>query len=128
MGTSNGSLSAAAASTHLKEKGPSGIVLTATVTRMGLISSGAHVVSTVPLQEVKVPVLVVHHKKDACYSTPYSAMPELLAALKSAPKVELLTIEGGLSQGNVCYTGYHQFLGIETVVTQDIAEWIKRNQ
>jgi len=127
MGTSNGSLSAAAASTHLKEKGPNGIVLTSTVTKMGLSSGLAHVVSLVPLQDVKVPVLLVHHKNDGCYVTPYSAMPGLMAAFKSASKVELLSMEGGSSQGNLCHTGHHQFLGIEAAVTNDISDWIKRN-
>ncbi|MEY4295818.1 MAG: hypothetical protein RLY82_1506 [Pseudomonadota bacterium] len=126
IGTSNGSLSAAATSTHLKEKGPEGIVLTSSVTKMGLTSGLAHVVSLAPLQDVKVPVLLVHHKNDGCYVTPYSAMPALIAAFKSVTRVELLSMEGGSSQGNLCHTGHHQFLGIEAAVTQDISNWIKR--
>ena len=128
IGTSNGSLSAAAASTHLKEKGPDGIVLTSTVTRAGLTSGLAHPVTLAPLREVKVPVLLVHHKNDRCYVTPHDAMPGLVAALKSATKVELLSVEGGSSTGNPCHTGHHQFLEIEAAVTKDISDWIKRYQ
>ena len=126
IGTSNGSLSAAASSTQLKEKGPDGLVLTSTVTKTP--AAAAHSVKLAPLGEVKVPVLLVHHKHDGCRVTPYEAMPELVAALKSAKKVELIPVEGGSSTGNPCYTGYHQFLGIEAAVTKDIADWIKRYQ
>jgi len=126
IGTSNGSLSAAAASTHLKEKGPDGLVLTSSVTIASM--KEAHSVMLAPLQEVKVPVLLVHHKQDGCRVTPYDAMPGLVAALKSAKRVELISEEGGSSTGNPCYTGYHQFLGTEAAVTKDIADWIKRYQ
>ena len=128
IGTSNGSLSAAAASTYLREKGPDGIVLTSTVTGAGGIRGAAHRVTLAPLQEVKVPVLLVHHKNDGCAVTPYSAMPGLVAAFKSASKIELISVEGGSSNGHPCRTGYHQFLGIELGVTKDIADWIKRYQ
>ena len=126
IGTSNGSLSAAAASTHLKEKGPDGIVLTSSVTKAPI--AGAHPVTAAPLNEVKVPVLLVHHKYDGCSITPYDAMPGLIAAFKSAKTIELISVEGGSSAGNPCNSGYHQFLGIEAAVTKDIADRIKRYQ
>jgi pimeloyl-ACP methyl ester carboxylesterase len=126
IGTSNGSLSAAAASTHLKEKGPDGIVLTSSVTKAPV--AAAHPVTAAPLNEVKVPILLVHHKYDGCSITPYDAMPGLIAAFKSTKTIELISVEGGSSTGNPCYTGYHQFLGIEAAVTKDIADWIKRYQ
>jgi hypothetical protein len=124
IGTSNGSLSAAATAVHLKEKGPDGIVLTSTVSREGPRSGASHPVTMVPLNQVLVPTLLVHHKDDGCYVSPYSAMPDLVAAFKAAPKVELITVEGG-SGGNPCVTGHHQFLGIEGKVTDQISEWIK---
>lgn len=126
IGTSNGSLSAAASSTYLKEKGPDGLVLTSSVTEAPV--AAAHSVKLAPLGEVKVPVLLVHHKQDGCRVTPYEAMPGLIAALKSAKKVELIPEDGGSPTGNPCHTGYHQFLGIEGGVTKDIADWIKRYQ
>jgi dienelactone hydrolase len=125
IGTSNGSLSAAATSTHLKEKGPDGIVLTSSVTKA--FFSALHPVTAVPLNEVKVPVLLVHHKHDGCMFSPYDATPGLVAAFKSAKKVELISVEGG-SGGGSCMRGSHTFLGIEAAVIKDIAEWIKRYQ
>ena len=126
VGTSNGSLSAAATSIHLKEKGPVGIVLTSSTTKAPI--AAAHPVTVAALHEVKVPVLIVHHKRDGCMATPYDAMPGLIAAFKSAKKVELITKEGGSSGGNPCHSGYHQFLEIESAVTKEIADWIKRYQ
>lgn len=126
VGTSNGSLSAAAASTHLKDKGPDGLVLTSSVTKAPI--AALHLVSLAPLHEIKLPVLVVHHKQDGCRFTPWDAMPELVAAFKAAKKVELMPVEGGREGGNPCHSGYHQFLGIEAAVTDDIAAWIKRYQ
>ncbi len=125
VGTSNGSLSAAAAAARLQGKGPDGLVLTSTVTREGRTRGLAHVVSEAPLQDVKVPVLLVHHKDDACYVTPYGAMPGLTAALSASPKVALITAQGGSNNGNPCHGGHHQFQGIEAAVAKDIADWVK---
>ncbi len=101
-------------------------VLTAAVTKP--LSSQAHPVTDAPLGEVKVPVLLVHHKNDGCVVTPYAAMPELLAALKSAKKTELIGVEGGSrGSGTPCGGGHHQFLGIEAEVTKSIADWIRLN-
>ena len=44
------------------------------------------------------------------------------------PVVDLIAVEGGENRGNPCHSGYHQFLGIEATVTQQIADWIKRYQ
>lgn len=125
VGTSNGSLSAAAASARLQGKGPDGLVLTSTVTKEGRTRGLAHVVSEAPLQDVKVPVLLVHHKDDGCYVTPYDAMPGLTAALTASPRVALITAQGGSSNGNPCHAGHHQFQGIEAAVARDIADWIR---
>lgn len=125
IGTSNGSLSAAAASVYLKEKGPDGLVLTSSVTKTSV--SASHPVTAAPLHEVKVPVLIVHHQRDGCTVSPYDAMPGLVAAFKSSKKVELISEDGGTA-GGACTRGSHTFLGIEAAVTKDIAEWIKRYQ
>lgn len=126
IGTSNGSLSAASAATRLKDNGPDGIVLTAAVTQRPVVQ--AHPVTDAPLDQVTVPVLLVHHKNDGCQVTPYAAMPNLLAALKSSKKAELISVEGGSrGSGTPCGGGHHQFLGIESAVTQSIAEWIRLN-
>lgn len=124
VGTSNGSLSAATAAALLKEGGPDGIVLTASTTRKP--TAAFHPVTDAPLDRITVPVLFVHHRQDGCPVTPYGAIPEVMAELKRAAKVELITVEGGEAGNKPCHSGFHQFLGIEDAVTRQIADWIKR--
>ena len=60
--------------------------------------------------------------------TPYDAIPGVMATMKKAKRVELISVDGGDRQGNPCHTGHHQFLGIEASVTQKIADWIRQYQ
>lgn len=126
IGTSNGSLSAANAAEKLRERGPDGLVLTASTTKH--FSADTHLVTSAKLDEITLPTLFVHHKNDGCFVTPYSAIPSVMASMKKSKKTEFITVEGGTNQGNPCHTGYHQFLGIEAAVTQRIADWIKQYQ
>lgn len=126
IGTSNGSLSAATTAVMLGSSGPDGLVLTSSTTRQPV--SAAHPVTLARLDEITQPVLFVHHKDDDCLVTPYEAIPGVMATMKRAKQVELITVEGGDRQGNPCPTGHHQFLGIESAVTKKIADWIKRYQ
>jgi hypothetical protein len=126
IGTSNGSLSAAAAALLVKDRPADGLVLTASTTVKRV--SGNHPVTDAALEQVVQPTLFVHHKEDSCSATPYGAMPEVMARMKNARKVELLTIEGGEKRGNPCYSSLHQFLGIERDVIKKIADWIKAQQ
>jgi len=125
IGVSNGAASAAAAGLLIKENGPDGIVLSSspTLASFGDLTS---VVTDLPLQDLTVPVLVVHHKNDPCFTTPYAGMTELMASLSRARKRELITLEGGNKGNNPCSAGYHLFSGIEDTAIQLIADWIKQ--
>lgn len=126
IGTSNGSLSAATAAARLQGDGPDGIILTSSTTSK--INASGHPVTEAALDQISAPTLFVHHKQDACFATPYSAISGVMASMRRARKVELISIEGGDNHGNPCYSGYHQFLGIERSVIAQIADWIKRYQ
>lgn len=126
IGISNGSLSTATGATLIKEGGPDGLVMISSVTKEGLTRGMAHSVQLAALTDITVPVLVVHHKTDPCYVSPYSGAAELVGELKSAKVVELMSIEGG-STGNPCHAGHHQFQGIEEPTTEKIATWIKQH-
>jgi pimeloyl-ACP methyl ester carboxylesterase len=89
--------------------------------------AAAHPVTDAALDQITVPTLFVHHKDDACRVTPYAAIPGVMATMKQARVVDLITVEGGENRGNPCHSGYHQFLGIEAEVTRQIAEWIRRH-
>ena len=127
IGHSNGALSAASLSAQLQDKGPVGVVLMSSTTKAPFGISAAHPVLQAALDQIKVPVLVVHNKNDPCPANPYSGVALITSALKAAKKVDHIAIEGGTSSQNACY-GIHGYLGIEEPVTKQVTDWIKANQ
>lgn len=127
IGTSRGTISAANAAARLKGGGPTGVILSATVTQAS--KRRPSTVYDVKLDAIRVPVLFVHHKRDACPVSPYGGLAALSKKLKGAPKVETLTFDGGdPPRSKPCEAlSYHGFLGKEREVVEAIVAWMKRN-
>lgn len=122
VGTSRGTISATAASINLSGE-MAGVVLTSSV--VSYKKPGA-----VPKQEldrIKVPVLVLHHAKDACPWCQPHEVPAILRGLKNAPiKKEIMVSGGENPTGNVCEAlHWHGFIGAEREAVDLIADWIK---
>jgi dienelactone hydrolase len=125
VGTSRGTQSAAFIATQLTpaDGGPDGVVLTSTI----LTDKRSRPVPKMPLGKIQVPTLIVHHKQDGCDLCRYADLPELMEKLTAVPRKELLTFEGGRSQGDPCEAmAYHGFNALEQEVVTKIAEWITR--
>jgi pimeloyl-ACP methyl ester carboxylesterase len=125
IGTSRGTQSAAFIATQLApaDGGPDGIVLSSTI----LADARSRPVPKMPVGKIQIPTLIVHHKHDACELCKYDDLPQLMDKLTAAPRKELLTFEGGKSQGDPCEAmAYHGFNDIEQEVVTKIAEWITR--
>ena len=124
VGTSMGTVSAANAAARLTTGGPDGLVLTSTVTRPG--RERPESVGDVRLRDIRVPVLVVHHRDDACRATPYRDTVALLRDLSAAPRREVLTFEGGAPprSGPCEPRSAHGFFGLDEAVVAAIARWI----
>jgi predicted alpha/beta-hydrolase family hydrolase len=124
VGTSMGTVSAASATARLSAGGPDGLVLTSTVTRQG--RERPESVGDVRMKDIRVPTLVVHHRDDACRSTPYADTVGLLRDLASAPRRELLTFAGGdAPQSGPCEArAAHGYFGLDAEVVAAIAKWI----
>jgi len=124
VGTSRGTNSVANAAVKLQgPKGPDGIVLTATMTEVG--NKGDHVL-LYGVNEVRVPVVVAHHRKDGCQYTPPGNVDRLVDAFKNAKVLPVLWYDGGESKGPDCEAySYHGFNGLEQRVVDDIAAAIK---
>ena len=122
VGTSRGTQSAAYVATQLTgREGPDGLVLTSTI----LSDDRGRPVPAMPLDRIRIPVLVVHHEQDGCALCSFAGIPALMAKLDKAPKKELLAFKGGASRGDPCEAfAYHGFNGIERDVVQQIAAWI----
>lgn len=125
VGTSRGTQSAAFIATQLSpaDGGPDGIVLTSSI----LADTRSRPVPKMPLGRIQVPTLIVHHKLDGCEHCKYADLPQIMDKLTAVPRRELLTFEGGRSEGDPCEAmAYHGFNGIEEDVVAKIAQWITR--
>lgn len=122
VGTSRGTQSAAYVATELAgPEGPDGIVLSSTI----LTDNRGRPVPAMPLEKIRVPVLVVHHEQDGCALCAFSNVPALMEKLGNSPRKELLSFKGGESRGDPCEAmAYHGFNGLEGEVVAQIAAWI----
>ena len=116
VGTSRGTQSAAYLATQLDgAEGPDGVVLTSTI----LTDDAGRPVPAMPLERVRVPVIIAHHEQDGCKHCRFSDLPLLTGKLKDA---KLLTFKGGFDRGDPCEAfAHHGFNGIERDVVAKIA-------
>lgn len=125
IGTSRGTVSGTAAAVALGETEVQGLVLTSSVTnRMpGYIASQK-------IGTLKMPILVVHHKQDACkVCLPYEAA-RITSDLKSAPVKKFVLVEGGSNpEGDPCEAKHwHGFINYEKETVKLISDWIRNPQ
>ena len=123
VGTSRGTQSAGYIATEAApaQGGPDGIVLTSTI----LVDPNGRAVPKMPLEQLTVPVLVVHHEQDGCKLCAFSDMPPMMEKLAKTPKAELLSLRGGQSRGDPCEAmAYHGFNGLEADAVAKISAWM----
>jgi hypothetical protein len=124
VGTSRGTVSAAAAAINIGPPALAGVVLTSSITAYRL--KGA--VPTQALADVRVPVLLVHHEQDACRSCAPHEVPAILSGLTHAPVKKLVWARGGEGvRGDPCEAfHWHGFVGIEATTVQAIVSWLRQ--
>ena len=122
IGTSRGTQSAAYAATQLAgADAPDGIVLTSSI----LSDRSSLPVTAMALRDIRIPVLVVHHRQDGCALCAFSGVSFLMGKLDNAPRKQLLAFEGGVSTGDPCGAyAHHGYNGLEPEVARQIAAWI----
>ncbi len=123
VGTSRGTVSAAALGIGLSPP-PAGLVLTSSVTSF-------QVPAAVPKQaidQIRVPVLVYHHRGDACRITQAHEAASIVRGLQNAPVKKLWLVEGGENpSGDPCEAlHWHGFIGMEANAVKDITSWIRQ--
>jgi len=123
VGTSRGTVSAAAAAIAFGNEELAGLALTSSVTsrkRTGNLPSQK-------LEAIRIPVLVVHHEKDACSVTNPREAPWIIDGLKNAPIKKLIMVSGGSTpMGDPCENQHwHGFIGMEKEAVDIVANWIK---
>jgi pimeloyl-ACP methyl ester carboxylesterase len=122
VGTSRGTVSAVAAAIALGDA-IAGVVLTSSITAPYVPQAVQHL----PLAKIRVPVLVVHHRKDVCPETPALQAPRILEGLTQAPAKKLLVLDGGSgARGGYCQPlHWHGFIGMEQETVDAIADFIR---
>ena len=74
------------------------------------------------MNKIKIPVLNISHKDDACPSTPYFIV-------KNYSKNNLVTVLGGGASGPLCEnTNHHSFEGRQRGVSRAIAKWVSTGE
>ena len=123
VGTSRGTVSATAAA--IRAQAPiAGLVLSASVVRHD--RPGA--LPRQDLAAIQVPVLLLHHRDDACPICRPHEVPAVLRGLVNAPARKLVMLDGGgPPAGDPCGPlHWHGFVGIERAAVDLIAAWIRR--
>jgi hypothetical protein len=123
VGTSRGTVSATAAAISIGPPSLAGVVLTSSITAFKL--PGA--VPTQRLSDVRVPVLVLHHEKDACRASAPHEVASILNGLTRAPVKKLIWAGGGEgARGDPCEAfHWHGYVGMEAQAVQWIAAWVR---
>lgn len=123
VGTSRGSVSAAAAAIDFPPDTLAGVVLSSSVVRD---KPGA--LPSQKLSAIRLPVLLLHHKQDACPICRPADLPDVLGALSQVPVKKLVMLEGGgPAQGGVCEALHHHgFIGIEREAVRAVTDWISK--
>ena len=122
VGTSRGTISATATAIHAQGD-IAGLVLTSSV--VSYKKPGA--VPKQDLAEIKVPVLVFHHSKDACIHCRPDEVPAAFKGFRNASVKKLIFVDGGANPtGDVCAgLHHHGFIGMEKEAVDTIFDWIR---
>lgn len=123
VGTSRGTISAAAAAIRLQDA-VAGLVLSASVTARDRPGG----LPTQDLAAIRVPTLVIHHRDDACPICRPGDTAAVVRGLVNAPVRERILIEGGgPAEGDRCEAlHWHGFVGTEAETVGRIAEFVRR--
>ncbi|WP_448170689.1 alpha/beta hydrolase [Rhizobacter fulvus] len=121
VGTSRGTGSATAAAIRLQGE-LAGLVLSSSVVSYKKVGA----VPRQDLAAIRVPVLVFHHAKDACWVCEPRVVPSILRGLTNAPVKRLMMVEGGSNpSGDPCEARHgHGFIGMEKEAVDWITGWM----
>jgi predicted alpha/beta-fold hydrolase len=118
IGTSRGSISAANAAANIGPPRIAGLVLSSSVWQGGMAS--------VALDQIRMPVLVVHNRDDGCRESPFTDTEAMMGRMRQATVRELVAVSGGTLRSGPCDAlSPHGYYTIEDQVVPPIIAWIK---
>lgn len=115
VGTGRSTLSLAYLATALRQPAIRGIIFTSSYDQIGAL----------PLEQIRYPVLFIHHRDDVCPATPYDKAKRLYERFGSSRVKDFVTVLGGAEAGADPCEGFgpHSFFGKESDVIKLIADW-----
>jgi hypothetical protein len=122
VGTSRGTLSVASLAAVMQHPKLKGIVLTSSL-------EYAKFMRWVPLDKIKLPVLMVHHSEDACKICDVSEAKRTCDVLNKSTTVDFVEVTGGdLPKSGPCEAlSPHGYYGVEEKAVQPIIDWIRKH-
>lgn len=126
IGTSRGTESAMSVGLKLQGlEGLQGLVLTSTILARDVDEKTNIPVQLLPVNDLQLPVLIVHHELDGCKYSLFSDLPKLRSQLNPKAFTEILSITGGTTGSSPCEgRSHHGFQGVESDVILKIVSWI----
>ena len=92
----------------------------------GYVVAGTHRGESIPTS-IKMPALGIHHKREACPSTPIWASEDIIKSRTSDTPRAMVLLDGGNDEGDRCQAlAYHGFNGIERELIKTAAEFIHK--
>ena len=130
VGTSRGALSVTAVFTKQSAVRPDAVVISSGVLFGN--EGGAGSASTMgDVSRINAPVLLLRHRLDACRVTPAADADRFKAMLTGAPKVDIVTLDGGGPRGTTSEPcgamHYHGFYGIDDQAVAATVQWLRAN-
>ncbi len=119
IGNSRGTLSATFLGTRLKDSHLKGIILTSTLEYDNFMR-------WLPLEQLQLPVLMIHHRDDACRVSSFEEARATQAALSNITTVDFTEVTGGAYPRSAPCDNLstHGFFGVEEKVVRVISDWI----
>jgi hypothetical protein len=126
IGTSRGTVSAANAAARLDPSLLAGALLTTTIFDRTVGRIRLTSVHNLPLADIRVPVLELHHRDDQCYITQVAGVPAFIRALTNAPRKDSVILSGGkTAESEPCGAlAPHGFFGVEDQAVKAMTDWI----
>lgn len=118
VGNSRGTLSAASVGARLKDDKLEGIILTSALEYENFMR-------WIPLDQLQIPVLMVHHRDDACRVSSFEEAKITQAAMSATTLVDFTEVNGGAyPRSTPCDNlSAHGFFGVEKKVVRVITDW-----
>jgi hypothetical protein len=122
FGHSYGTISSKWLAFHLGDSISGSVHSAAQTQSVGAKSPYGYTSSSIKLDQIKTPVVHIHHADDQCFVTPYSVVKDYAGK-------NLISVYGGGTSGISCGgKHYHSYEGREAAVSKAIIRWIKTGE